>query len=145
MSRSRVRVTFPAPKNKALAWQVLLFFSNPKDWYVITLQRVCNCRRRMESPKVYYAILLIDYMHFFKMITYATQVAITFRLRRISYTPTVWFPCLTTTQCKKTEWAYWENCGIRKRNHRWWEIPMRAYILQACGVDECITTFPITI
>ena len=53
MSRSRVRVTFPAPKNKSSAIADDLFLSNPKDWDVITLGRVCNCRRRMASPKVY--------------------------------------------------------------------------------------------
>ncbi len=49
---SRVRVTFPAPKNKASAIADALFLSNPKDWYVITLVRVCNRRRRMASDVV---------------------------------------------------------------------------------------------
>ena len=30
------------------------------------------------------------------------------------------------------------NAFIIWGNHRWWKIPMRAYILQVCGVDEYI-------
>ena len=41
-----------------------------------------------------HAILRIDYIHNFIMITYATKVANTFRLRRITYTPTVRFSFL---------------------------------------------------
>ncbi len=44
----------------------------------------------------------------------------------------------TRTQCKNPKRANRENCGIGKRNYRWREISMRAYILQVRWVDEYI-------
>ena len=49
--RSRVRVTFPAPKNKASAIADALFLSNLKDYNVITHERVCNCHQAYDIPE----------------------------------------------------------------------------------------------
>ena len=70
-AQRRRQVPSLAPK-KELRNSEALFLSNTKDWYVITLQRVCNRRRRMASPQC---------MQSFALITYATKVAVTFRLK----------------------------------------------------------------
>ena len=49
-----VRILVPQPKIDNLRQKVVDFLSNPKDWYVITRQRVCNRRRRMSSPRVHF-------------------------------------------------------------------------------------------
>ena len=72
-----------APNKKQASEEVCFLFgaeSNPKDWYVITLQRVCNCRRRMASPKVY--------TQSFVSITYISTKWLHSVLRRITYTAT---------------------------------------------------------
>ncbi len=48
--------------NKELRNSEALFLSNPKDWYVITLQRVCNRRRRMASPWCIQSFVLITFI-----------------------------------------------------------------------------------
>ena len=61
-----------APK-KELRNSEALFLSNPKDWYVITLQRVCNCRRRMASPWCMQSFVLITYRNKFRITFTALQ------------------------------------------------------------------------
>ena len=42
-------VILTSPHKKKSKSKDLLFLSNPKDWYVISRERVCNIRRRMAS------------------------------------------------------------------------------------------------
>ena len=47
--------------------KTVFFLSNPKDWHVISRERVCNRRRRMASRETC-IYLRIDAMHHFVMI-----------------------------------------------------------------------------
>ena len=81
-----------APK-KELRNSEALFLSNPKDWYVITLQRVCNRPRRMASPWCMQSFVLITYRNKFRITFTAlrwlhTQLKLRLHSvqRRITYT-----------------------------------------------------------
>ncbi len=64
----RVRISPSPPKNPSR--KTWIFLSKLQAWYVITRLRVCNRRRRMSSPQVYF-LQLDDIQHF---------VLLTFRL-----------------------------------------------------------------
>ena len=129
MSRLQVRFPSPAPKNLVLRNEIFLSIAKAMVYHH-TL--VC-----ISSPKAY--IIRRSLYNTFAMMIYKALLwwyAISAKL--MIYTPTVWFFRIIRNQCNNPERAYWENCGVWKWNHRRWEIPMRAYILQVCGVDECI-------
>ena len=62
------KIPNPPPKNPSR--KTWIFLSKLQAWYVITRLRVCNRRRRMSSPQVYF-LQLDDIQHF---------VLLTFRL-----------------------------------------------------------------
>ena len=60
---------FGHERQKKTSRRTCLFLSNPKDWYVISRERVCNRRKAYVITLCVY-VLRIDYIHFFEMITF---------------------------------------------------------------------------